>query len=180
MRVRLLRWASLVAGCALLASGCATVPPVGTAAAGDRGQIAVAASVSSWGSVLAQLGGSRVRERSIISNPDTDPHDYEPTPADARTIADARVFVTNGVGYDGWAAKTVEANPDPARQDRRRRRSPAPRATGNPHRWYSPGRGREVADPITTALAASTRPMPVTSTASGATSSSPAWPATTS
>jgi ABC-type Zn uptake system ZnuABC Zn-binding protein ZnuA len=52
---------------------------------------------------------------SIISNPDTDPHDYEPTPADGRTIVNSALFVENGVGYDPWAAKTLAASPTPQR-----------------------------------------------------------------
>src|SRR5215472_6150219 len=82
----------------------------------DGKVIDVAASINAWGSILAQLGGSHVHETSIITNPDTDPHSYEPTPADARTIADARLFVENGIGYDSWAAQSLGASPDSARK----------------------------------------------------------------
>jgi zinc/manganese transport system substrate-binding protein len=132
----------------LLASGCATSRP----AAAPGAPIVVAASIDTWGSILAQLGGSRVRATSIIASPATDPHDYEPTPADSRLIADAAVFVYNGVGYDGWAGKAVRADPAPSRQVIDVGRLTGTPADGNPHRWYDPANVVEVADAITAAL----------------------------
>jgi zinc/manganese transport system substrate-binding protein len=132
----------------LLSTGCATRRP--TEPAGSP--IVVAASIDTWGSVLAQLGGSRVRASSIIASPATDPHDYEPTPADARLIADASVFIYNGVGYDSWAAKAVAADPAPARQLIDVGRLTGTPDDGNPHRWYDPANVVAVADAITVAL----------------------------
>ena len=88
-----------------LIAGCATSSSNETTATG--GVVQVAATINAWGSILAQLGGKHVHETSIITNPDTDPHSYEPTPADARTIADSRLFVENGIGYDTWAANRL-------------------------------------------------------------------------
>lgn len=118
------------------------------------GPLPVAASIDAWGNVLAQLGGTQVRATSIISNPNTDPHDYEPTPADARTIADAAVFVENGVGYDAWAAKAVAADPSAHRQVVDVGTVTRTPADGNPHRWYDPADVRTVAAAITAALVA--------------------------
>lgn len=132
----------------LLPAGCATRRPARPAGS----PIVVAASIDTWGSVLAQLGGSRVRASSIIASPATDPHDYEPTPADARLIADAAVFIYNGVGYDSWAAKAVRADPEPERQLIDVGRLTGTPNDGNPHRWYDPADVVAVADAITTAL----------------------------
>ncbi|HLX19495.1 MAG TPA: zinc ABC transporter substrate-binding protein, partial [Gaiellaceae bacterium] len=63
-------------------------------------QIHVVAAENFWGSIASQLGGSRVQVTSVITNPATDPHDYEPTSVDARTIAGAQMVIVNGVGYD--------------------------------------------------------------------------------
>ena len=52
-----------------------------------RPRLQVVAAENFWGSIAGQLGGDHVEVTSIINNPDTDPHDYEPTPADARAIA---------------------------------------------------------------------------------------------
>jgi zinc/manganese transport system substrate-binding protein len=154
---------TIVAGM-LLAIGvgltaCATAPP-GSAGGGSGPAstsaggtvIPVAASINAWGSILAQLGGSHVRETSIISNPDTDPHDYEPTPADGRTIAGAMLFVQNGIGYDPWAARALAANPAPNRQVLDVGQLTGVPDGGNPHRWYSPADVRKVADAITSDL----------------------------
>jgi zinc/manganese transport system substrate-binding protein len=108
--------ATLVVGVA----GCASSPAASTSAettspAGSGQVIPVAASINAWGSILKQLGGTHVTETSLIINPNTDPHDYEPTPADGRVIAGSKLFVENGIGYDPWAQQSVEANPDPSR-----------------------------------------------------------------
>ncbi|HST46332.1 metal ABC transporter solute-binding protein, Zn/Mn family [Jatrophihabitans sp.] len=135
----------------LLLAGCATSPSVSRAASG--GVIEVAASTSVWGSILSQLGGSHVRASSIISRPQTDPHAYEPTPADARTIARSRLFVENGVGYDPWAARTVAASPDKNRVVIDVGRLVGTGEGGNPHRWYSPADVSTVVAAISAGLA---------------------------
>ena len=149
----------LVSAVALLAScgvaACATSAPAspGASAGPGGGQVvAVAASINAWGSILAQLGGAHVRETSIITNPDTDPHDYEPTPADGRTIASAALFVENGIGYDPWAAKSLAASPDPNRVVLDVGQLVGVPDDGNPHRWYSPGNVEQVATAITADL----------------------------
>jgi zinc/manganese transport system substrate-binding protein len=93
-----------------------------------------------------------VHETSIITNPDTDPHDYEPTPADATVIARSRLFVENGIGYDSWAAKSLAASPDPDRRVVNVGDLVHVAAGGNPHRWYSPADVATVADAITADL----------------------------
>jgi zinc/manganese transport system substrate-binding protein len=135
----------------LVLAGCATSPSVSRAATG--GVIEVAASTSVWGSILSQLGGSHVRASSIISRPQTDPHAYEPTPADARTIARSRLFVENGIGYDPWAAKTVAASPDTNRVVIDVGRLVGTPESGNPHRWYSPADVATVVAAISAGLA---------------------------
>ena len=68
-----------------------------------------------WGSIATQLGGAHVDVTSIIINPDTDPHSYEPTAQDGRTIAAAQFVIDNGVGYDPWAARLLAADASRAR-----------------------------------------------------------------
>ena len=52
---------------------------------------------------------------SIIVNPATDPHSYEPTARDARTIAGAQMAIVNGLGYDAWAPRLLRASPSAGR-----------------------------------------------------------------
>lgn len=131
-------------------TGCATSPSIQRTTSG--GTIEVAASTNVWASILSQLGGSHVRATAIISNPQTDPHAYEPTPADARTIARSRIFVINGAGYDPWAAQVVAASPDEDRTVIDVARLAGVPEGGNPHLWYSPGDVSKVVAAITAAL----------------------------
>lgn len=119
---------------------------------GDASTITVAASINAWGSILAQLGGDRVHAVSLITNPDTDPHSYEPTPADGRTIAEAQLFVENGIGYDSWADKALAASPNSSRVVLNVGTLVGVADGGNPHRWYSPSDVAKVADAITADL----------------------------
>ncbi|MDX6411014.1 MAG: zinc/manganese transport system substrate-binding protein, partial [Gaiellaceae bacterium] len=108
----------------------------------------VVAAENFWGSIAAQLGGSRVHVSSVISSPATDPHDYEPTAADARTIAGAQMVIANGIGYDPWAGKLIAANPVRGRVVLTVGDLVGVKPGGNPHRWYSPTDVQKVIDQI--------------------------------
>jgi zinc/manganese transport system substrate-binding protein len=108
----------------------------------------VVAAENFWGSIAAQLGGDRVHVRSVISNPATDPHDYEPSAADARTLAGAQMAIVNGIGYDPWAPKLIAANPVHGRIVLTVGDVVGIKPGGNPHRWYSPTDVQRVIDAI--------------------------------
>jgi zinc/manganese transport system substrate-binding protein len=101
--------------------------------------IQVVAAENFWGSIASQLGGNRVHVTSVITSPATDPHDYEPTAADARTLAGVQLVIVNGIGYDPWADKLLAANPVHGRIELKVGDLVGVEAGGNPHRWYSPG-----------------------------------------
>ena len=123
-----------------------------TSSAGQGGtKLAVVASINAWGSIAAQLGGDRMQATSIITSPDTDPHDYEPSAGDARTVSDAKVVIENGIGYDTWADKLFAANPNPQRTLVNVGDVVGVAEGGNPHQWYSPDAVAKVADAITAA-----------------------------
>jgi zinc/manganese transport system substrate-binding protein len=131
--LRMVRAAALVVGIVLLSAACSTA----NASSGSK-TLEVVAAENFWGSLAAQLGGSHVHVTSLISKPNTDPHDYEPTPGDARAIASARLVIINGLGYDAWINRLLAAN-----QSSRRRVLNVGDLVGlkdgaNPHRWYSP------------------------------------------
>jgi zinc/manganese transport system substrate-binding protein len=79
-----------------------------------------------------------VHVTSVITNPATDPHDYEPTAGDARTIATGQMVIENGIGYDPWASKLIAANPVSGRIVLDVGMLVGIKPGGNPHRWYSP------------------------------------------
>jgi zinc/manganese transport system substrate-binding protein len=75
---------------------------------------------------------------SIVSRPDADPHDYEPTAEDARTISTAKYVIFNGVGYDEWARRVVDSNANKSQLVLDIGGLVGARAGDNPHRWYFP------------------------------------------
>ncbi|MFF7602645.1 metal ABC transporter solute-binding protein, Zn/Mn family [Streptomyces mirabilis] len=130
------------------ASACSTAASSETAASSD-GPIQVVAAENFWGSVAQQLGGSRVKVTSVITNPNADPHDYEPTAADGRTVATARYAIVNGIGYDAWADKLLAANPDSERTELKVGDLVGLKPGDNPHRWFSPDDVHRVIEKIT-------------------------------
>lgn len=120
-----------------------------TPTGGSANLIKVVAAENFWGSIAAQLGGNRVAMTAIIVNPNTDPHDYEATPADARTMATAQMVIVNGIGYDPWAPKLLAANPANGRVVLAVGDLLGLKNGDNPHRWYSPTDVYKVIDQIT-------------------------------
>jgi zinc/manganese transport system substrate-binding protein len=104
----------------------------------SSGKLQVAAAENFWGSIAAQLGGDKVAVSSIIANPNTDPHSYEPTAADGVTIARSQMAVVNGIGYDTWASKLLAANPSSGRVELDVGELLGLKEGDNPHQWYSP------------------------------------------
>jgi len=118
-----------------------------SAAAADA-RLQVVAAENFWGSIAAQLGGARVHVTSVITSPAIDPHDYEPTAADARIVASAQMAIVNGIGYDPWASKLIAASPLEGRTVLTVGDLVGIEPGGNPHRWYSPADVQHVIDAI--------------------------------
>ncbi len=133
---------------ALGAAGC------GAVANGEPGSgtVRVVAAENFWGSIASQLGGDRATADSIITNPNEDPHSYEPTASDARQLASAQLVIDNGVGYDPWAAKLLSANPESRRTVLTVGDLFGLKEGDNPHRWYDPANVEAVANAITADL----------------------------
>jgi zinc/manganese transport system substrate-binding protein len=133
---------------ALGAAGC------GAVANGEPGSgtVRVVAAENFWGSIASQLGGDRATVGSIITNPNEDPHSYEPTASDARQLASAQLVIDNGVGYDPWAPKLLAANPESGRTVLTVGDLFGLKEGDNPHRWYDPADVEAVANAITADL----------------------------
>jgi len=124
----------------------------GSSASG--GKVEVVAVENFWGSIATQVGGDHAHVTSVIVNPATDPHDYEPTPADARLIAAAKYVIVNGAGYDSWAPKLLAANPVSGRIVLAVGDFIGKKEGDNPHMWYSPTYVERVVDRIASDLTA--------------------------
>jgi zinc/manganese transport system substrate-binding protein len=141
----------LLAVTGALACGCGLTDKGGTHGEGtDHGRvIRVVAAENFWGSIASQLGGSHAQVTSIITNPNTDPHSYEPTTADAKTIAGAQLVIEDGVGYDPWASRLLAADQGSGIKVLDVGSRLHVPAGGNPHRWYNPADVRAVAGWLT-------------------------------
>jgi zinc/manganese transport system substrate-binding protein len=114
-------------------------------------QLDVVAAESFWGSIASQLAGPRAVVHTIVVDPDSDPHAYEPTPSDARTMAGANVAIVNGIGYDNWATQLLAADPASGRVVVNAGDVLGLKNGDNPHQWYSPSSVRKVIAAITAA-----------------------------
>jgi zinc/manganese transport system substrate-binding protein len=143
------RWRLLLAGCVLVALTVAACSTAGSGISGNSRLISVAAAENFWGSIASQLGGKHVQVTSIITNPNTDPHSYEPTAADARTIASARLVIENGAGYDPWVSRLVAADQGQTIAVLNIANALGVAVGGNPHRWYNPADVKAVVNMLT-------------------------------
>jgi len=72
-------------------------------------KLPVVATFSILGDIVSNVGGDRVAVKTLVG-PNGDAHVYSPSPADAKTLADAKVIVTNGLGFEGWLARLVKSS----------------------------------------------------------------------
>lgn len=121
----------------------------GGAPNGQTGSINVVAGENFWGSIAAQLGGSKGNVQSVVSDPNADPHEYESSTNDARAFADANLVLLNGAGYDDWGQKLLAANPSGHRHVLTVAQLLSKKAGDNPHFWYNPDYVTRIADKIT-------------------------------
>ncbi len=128
----------------LAGTGCS-----GSPSAGQPGSIKVVTGENFWGSIAAQLGGSKANVQSVVSDPNADPHEYESSTNDARAFADAQLVILNGAGYDDWGQKLLAANPSNHRQVMTVAQLLGKKAGDNPHFWYNPDYVTRIADQIT-------------------------------
>jgi zinc/manganese transport system substrate-binding protein len=148
LKQRLIRLASVLALAILLSTvlaACGSTSPGSSAGK----SLQVVAGENFWGSIAAQLGGSKVSVTSIVTNPNTDPHDYESSATDARALATADYVILNGAGYDDWGQKLLSSNPSSSRKVMTIASLLGKKDGDNPHFWYNPAWVTRVADQIT-------------------------------
>ena len=103
--------AGLLAGC-----GRSSATPAGTSGpAAGPAKFDVIAGENFWGSIAAQLAGNKATVQSIIVNPSTDPHSYQPSAQDARAVVGANMVIVNGIGYDNWLPQLLSADQEGGR-----------------------------------------------------------------
>jgi zinc transport system substrate-binding protein len=131
--------------------------------------VRVVATIYPIADIVRQIGGGAVEVVTLLP-PGASPHTFEPTPAQMRQVAEARVFVRVGAGLDSWTDKllagrsptlTVVTLSDGVpllglTHEREHAGAPAAGASGgDPHIWLDPVLVRDQLVPaISAALAA--------------------------
>jgi zinc/manganese transport system substrate-binding protein len=91
-----------------------------------------------YASLVNQIGGLCVTTTTILSNPDTDPHEFQPTANDVRSYQGAQLVLEDGLGYDDFSDKiiaTLASRPAVVNAGD----VVGLQAGANPHVWYSAG-----------------------------------------
>ena len=112
--------------------------PPSTSCSNSGGTIQIVAGENFWGSLVSQLGGSHVNVTSIVTDPNTDPHAYESSTADAKAVTNACFVIENGAGYDVWLSNLVSAAGAAHQTVLNVQQLLGQPTEANPHFWYSP------------------------------------------
>jgi zinc/manganese transport system substrate-binding protein len=98
----------------LAVTSAATLSGCGGSAAAN-GKLDVVAAENVYGNIAAQIGGPRVSVTSILTDPNADPHLFEPGTSSGLAVAKAKVVLQNGLGYDAFMTKLENAAPSSGR-----------------------------------------------------------------
>ena len=71
--------------------------------------IPVVATFSILGDMVKRIGGEHVDVTTLVG-PDGDTHVYQPTPADARAVSEAKILIVNGLQFEGWLDRLIAAS----------------------------------------------------------------------
>jgi zinc/manganese transport system substrate-binding protein len=115
--------------------------------------IPILAAENFYGDIAQAIGGNDVSVKSVLNNPDQDPHLFEASPSVARNLADARIVIMNGAAYDPWVAKMLAANRATDRTVITVADLVDKRGGDNPHLWYDPATMPVVAKALAAKLA---------------------------
>src|SRR5215471_16335406 len=93
----------------LVLAGC------GSTSSKNGGHLDVVAAENAYGNIAAQIGGPHVSVTSILTSPSADPHLFEPATSTGLAVADAKVVLQNGLGYDAFMTGLESASPSKRR-----------------------------------------------------------------
>lgn len=90
-----------------LLAGVATLLALPAALAADRVQVVTSFSILA--DMIENVGGEHVEVKALVG-PDGDAHVYSPRPTDARALAEADLVVFNGLQFEGWIERLIDAS----------------------------------------------------------------------
>lgn len=68
----------------------------------SKNNLKIVTSTNVYANIAKNIVGKYGSAQAIITKSTTDPHDFEPTTNDAKTVGQASIVVANGLGYDSW------------------------------------------------------------------------------
>jgi zinc/manganese transport system substrate-binding protein len=122
-------------------------------------KLKVVATFSILADLVKNVGGDRVAVAALVG-PNGDAHVYQPTPSDAKTLADAGLVLVNGLGFEGWLNRLVKASGTKAatvvatRGVKPRKMEEDGHSETDPHAWQSVANAKIYVGNIRDALAA--------------------------
>lgn len=81
----------------------------GCGGAGAQEKIRAIATFSILADLARNVGSDRIEVVSLVG-PNGDAHAYSPSPSDAKRLAEARLVLGNGLGFEGWIDRLVKAS----------------------------------------------------------------------
>ncbi|ASW05789.1 metal ABC transporter solute-binding protein, Zn/Mn family [Rhizobium sp. 11515TR] len=93
----------------LLSAAAAAFVAFGAAAPASAETLNVVASFTVLADIVKHVGGDHVKVSSLVG-PNGDPHEFEPSPADAKTLNAAKVVFVSGEGLEGWMDRLITAS----------------------------------------------------------------------
>lgn len=110
--------------------------------------VKIVAAENMYGKIAEAVGGNLVTVTSIISNPNEDPHLFEARPETAAALKNAKIIISNGIGYDGWMAKLLAAHAPRGAHVIVAANLVGAKDGQNPHLWYKPQTAPAVAQAL--------------------------------
>lgn len=98
-------------------------------------KISIVTTINVYSDIAKNIVGKYGTATAIIDKSSIDPHDFNPTTADAKKLTKANIIVANGLGYDSWMnklAKSVDKKPVLVGEDLM-----GLKKGDNPHIWYN-------------------------------------------
>lgn len=99
------RFAMKCAGIAVGFASVATIVACGDSTDSDRPTVVTSTDV--WGDIAVAIAGPDATVRSLITDPNADPHSHETSAVESAELSDADLVVYNGGGYDEFAEKAA-------------------------------------------------------------------------
>jgi zinc/manganese transport system substrate-binding protein len=126
--------------------------PRAAPAASVASPIIVVAAENFYGDIVGQIGGDHVAVTNIITDPNVDPHEYIINARDGAAVANARLVIQNGIGYDDFMNHLMAASPNPQRKVILVAELTGHKKGDNLHLWYDPPTIPKVAQAVLEAL----------------------------